>query len=286
MLIDNPKDFGLRLGLANPVAPSPATSVPGGTDRRVRLFGIELFDTNLEDAAQWIVMRASLALPTSIGFLNAHCVNVMRTNGDYRVALNGVDRIFADGMGLRIAARAAGVVLQDNVNGTDLFPILCRHAARKGVGMYLFGAREGIAAAAAQRMIEDNPDLIVSGTHHGFVADPDAETRLIAEINSSGARILLVGLGVPAQELWIARNRSRLQPAVIIGVGGLFDYYSGRIARAPLRLRKAGLEWAWRLALEPRRLAKRYLLGNATFLTGLMRDLLVAPADFTQPSVR
>src|SRR5262249_18329711 len=155
----------------------------------------------------------------SIGFLNAHCVNVMRTDGDYRVALNGLDRIFADGMGVRIAARAAGVTLKDNVNGTDLFPVLCRHAARNGLGIYVFGAREGIAAAAAQRMVRDNPDLIVSGTHHGYVADADAESRLVAEINSSGARIVLVGLGVPAQELWIARNRPRLQPAVIIGVG-------------------------------------------------------------------
>ena len=146
----------------------------------------------------------------------------------------------------------------------------------------LLGARDGIAAAAAASMTARTPGLVVSGTHHGYIAEPQAEARIIDTINASGAGIVLVAMGVPAQELWIARNRHRLTAPVVIGVGGLFDYYSGRIARAPLPLRKAGLEWAWRLAQEPRRLARRYLLGNVEFMARLAWQRLLSPAAFRQ----
>ena len=165
-----------------------------------------------------------------------------------------------------MAAWLAGHKLQDNVNGTDLFPVLCRHAAQAQVGIYLFGARDGRARAAGESMQRANPGLSISGSHHGYINDAAAEARLIEAINSSGANILLVALGAPAQELWIARNRHKLRPAVVLGVGGLFDYYSGSVARAPKAIRQVGMEWAWRLAMEPKRLAKRYIYGNAEFL--------------------
>ncbi len=255
----------------------------------VRLFGIEVRDTTLDDAARWVVTRARHGIATDIAFLNAHCVNVMQQNPDYRQAVEGMDATFADGIGMRIAARVAGVKLRDNVNGTDLFPVLCRQAAEDNTGIFLLGARDGIAKAAGERMMRDTPGLVISGTHHGYIrraGDGASTTSAIDAINSSGASILLVALGVPAQELWIARNRSKLRTPVVIGVGGLFDYYSGRIPRAPMLLRKAGLEWAWRLAMEPRRLASRYLVGNATFLARLAYDRLTSPGDFKQSPVR
>ena len=109
------------------------------------------------------------------------------------------------------------------------------------------------------------PLVRIAGTENGYFS-PAEENELIERINGSNAGILLVGLGVPIQELWIARNRNRLKVPVVMGVGGLFDYYSNRIPRAPLILRKAGMEWVWRLLQEPRRLAKRYLLGNVQFV--------------------
>lgn len=135
-------------------------------------------------------------------------------------------------------------------------------------------------------MQREVPGLVVSGSHHGYIDGAEHEARIVDAINASGAGILLVALGVPMQELWMARNRGRLTVPVVIGVGGLFDYYSGRIARAPLVLRKAGLEWAWRLAQEPRRLARRYLAGNAEFLARLAYERLVSPARFQQIPVR
>lgn len=250
----------------------PLTAGAGRTPhapRTLTLFGLHLTDTTLDQAAADVVRLAAAGTTAQISFLNADCVNIMHRNQAYREALANSDRIFADGIGVRLAARMFGHTLQDNVNGTDLFPVLCRHAAEEGVGIFLFGAREDRARRSGIAMAAANPGLVVSGSHHGYITSPDDEARIIGEINASGAGILLVALGAPAQELWIARNRHRLQTPVILGVGGLFDYYSGSIPRAPLAVRKARMEWVWRLAMEPRRLAHRYIVGNAEFLLRL-----------------
>lgn len=234
--------------------------------RVFELFGLCITDTTIEQAASWIVQRAQHRLPTQVSFLNADCVNVMHRDQDYQNALVSSDRVFADGIGVKIAARWSGQSLCDNVNGTDLFPILCQQAAEASVGVFLFGAKPGRAEASADRMQAAYPKLNIAGCHHGYLASAADEEALIEQINASGAEIVLVALGAPSQELWIARNRHRLKPAVLIGVGGLFDYYSGAIARAPRAVRQARLEWVWRLAMEPRRLAKRYIIGNVEFL--------------------
>lgn len=265
------------------IAVAAPAAQPVASERDINLFNFDICDTTKSQAAKWIVARASQQRPTNIAFLNAHCVNVSYRSMQYRSAVSSMDRIFADGIGLRIAAKANGIELQDNVNGTDLFPLLCKEAARAGVGLYLFGAQAGVAAEAGRRMQASTPGLIISGTHHGYVANVAAETRVLEDMNASGAAIVLVAMGVPAQELWIARNRHRITAPVVIGVGGLFDYYSGRIARAPLALRKAGLEWAWRLSLEPKRLAKRYLAGNVEFLARLAWLKVAQPGAFRPP---
>jgi UDP-N-acetyl-D-mannosaminuronic acid transferase (WecB/TagA/CpsF family) len=166
----------------------------------VRLFGVEVRDTTLADAAGWLTTRARHGVKTDVAFLNAHCVNVMHSDPDYRRALDEMDAMFADGIGMRIAAKAAGVALSDNVNGTDLFPVLCRQAAAGGVGIFLFGARDGIAKAAGERMQSEIPGLVVSGSHHGYIYGAEHEAGIVEAINASGAGILLVALGVPTQE--------------------------------------------------------------------------------------
>jgi N-acetylglucosaminyldiphosphoundecaprenol N-acetyl-beta-D-mannosaminyltransferase len=263
------------------IDPSASNEARPARDRDIRLFGMPITDTTIPRAALWLAEQARQSRPTNVAFLNAHCVNVAYTSNAYREAMTSMDRVFADGIGVRIAARWAGIDLQDNVNGTDLFPVLCEAAAGADIGIFLLGARHGIASAAAEHMQARTPSLRISGTHHGYIADPAAEDRAIAEINASGAGILLVAMGVPSQELWIARNSDRLNVPVVVGVGGLFDYYSGRIPRAPAPLRKAGLEWAWRLAQEPGRLARRYLVGNIEFLARLAWLRLTAPSALT-----
>lgn len=251
----------------------------------VRLFGLEIENTTLGNAATWLVAQACKGTPATIGFINAHCVNVLHRAETYFSVLGNFDRLYADGSGMRIAAKVWGTPLSDNVNGTDLFPVLCREAAQKNVSMFFLGGQDGVASTCANRMTSTVDGLNVAGSHVGFFANDDEEDWAIARINASGAGILFVGMGVPLQEEWVARNRHRITVPVILAVGGLFDYYSGRIARAPRAIRKIGCEWAWRLAMEPRRLARRYLLGNAEFLLRLAAKRVAEVASVFGPDL-
>ncbi len=236
------------------------------TSRTLSLFGLPIHDTTLPEAAATIIAAARSNAKLNVAFVNAHCVNQFHQDEAYRRSLQTFDVLYADGVGMRIAAKAAGDDLSDNVNGTDLFPVLCEEAAETGVPIFLLGAQRGRADKTARRMALLYPGLNIAGTHHGFFESAEDEQAVIDRINASNANILFVALGVPLQEKWIERNRARLRPSVILGVGGLFDYYSGAIPRAPETLRNNGLEWAWRLAQEPKRLWRRYVVGNLEFL--------------------
>jgi N-acetylglucosaminyldiphosphoundecaprenol N-acetyl-beta-D-mannosaminyltransferase len=156
------------------------------------------------------------------------------------------------------------------VNGTDLFPRLCAAAARADVPIALLGARPGVAAMCAQRMQERLPGLRVVWTAHGYLTAGE-EALHLQHLNASGARILLVAKGVPMQEHWIARNGDRIEAPVLLGVGALLDFYSGTVPRAPRLVRQLKAEWVFRLLQEPRRLARRYLLGNPAFIARILR---------------
>ena len=249
--------------------------VPFKSPLTTRLFGLALANATRDQMALSLVNDAYYGIRRVISFVNAHCINVARGDRRYSDALQSADLLLPDGAGMRIAARLAGQTTGENLNGTDLFPLLCERAAASGVTIYLLGGEPGVAAAAAAEMQRRFPQLQVAGAEDGFFKPADTD-RMIADINASGAGMLFVGLGVPLQELWIAEHAPRLDAPVVLGVGGLFDYYSGRIPRAPLLVRKFGFEWAWRLVQEPRRLAHRYLVGNATFLAHAIGHALVA----------
>jgi len=253
----------LQDGFAPPLP--PAVPVAFGEAAPTHLFGLDLANTTRADAAEAIVAMARGRACATIQFINAHCVNMLQADAGYADALARADYLLPDGSGIAIAARLAAEPAGENLNGTDLFPEICRLAALRGPSIYLLGGKPGIAAAAASAMTAAYPGLRFAGTRHGFWSAAE-EDRMIAEINASGAAILMVGLGVPLQEKWIARVRDRLNARVVMGVGGLFDYYSGAIPRAPLLFRKTGGEWVWRLIQEPRRLFARYILGNPLFL--------------------
>lgn len=231
----------------------------------LQLFGLTILDSTLEEAAAALVGAAHDGRREDTFFVNAHCVNVAAHDPTYRRALQGAQRLYADGSGMRMAARWAGRALRDNVNGTDLFPLLCRGAARAGLPIALLGARPGVAERCAQSMRRQVPGLEVAWVHHGYM-QPGDEAAQIAALNRSGARLLFVAMGVPAQELWLQRQRERITVPVTLAVGALFDFYSGDIPRAPSAWRRLGVEWLYRLLIEPRRLFMRYVVGNPRFL--------------------
>lgn len=235
--------------------------------------GIRLLNLAMDEALAAIDAALTARQPTRISFVNADCVNIAAVDASYREALAGTDWVFIDGIGMRIAGRIMDQPVRDNVNGTDLFPRLCTSLAQQGKRLFLYGARPGVAAAAAAWARARCPGLQIAGTLHGYQPD---EAEAVAAIRASGADVVLVALGAPAQETWIARNLEKTGATVAIGVGGLFDYYSGRIPRAPLWMRRLGLEWLFRLIQEPRRLWRRYIVGNAFFLGRIGIDWLRA----------
>ncbi len=201
----------------------------------------------------------------NVFFINAHCLNTTFESADYWQTLHDADLVLPDGSGIAKSCKQQGNSLQANLNGTDLFPVLCQFLAEQQKSVYLLGASEEVNQAVQQWIRSNYPDLTIAGARNGYFTDAQ-EAEVVAAINDSGADMLLVGLGVPKQELWCQRWKSKLSTKINLAVGGLFDYYSGRIPRAPLWMRQRGIEWVWRLIQEPKRLFKRYVIGNPIFV--------------------
>ncbi len=234
-------------------------------DTAISLFGMHCANGSLSDVAAKIVWAASRGEQNTINFINAHCINIAKRDAQYAANVRSSNILLPDGSGLRLAGKLAGLAPVSNLNGTDLFPHICEKAAQAKQSIFLLGGKPGIAAAAAKNMRNQYPGLEFACTQNGYFA-AGTDEEIIKQINRSGASILMVGMGVPLQEKWIAKYRDQITVPVVMGVGGLFDYYSGSIPRAPALLRTYGLEWCWRFAMEPGRLAGRYLSGNFRFL--------------------
>lgn len=207
-------------------------------------------------------------------YINVDGINRCFFDKRYRKIIEEADLVYPDGMGVVWASKFTQRPLPERVNAGDFLPQLCQLCVQKGYRIYLLGGQGWVVRKAAENLCREFPGLQIAGTHHGFFLGEEEE-EVIEEINRSGAHILLVGLGVPYQEKCIKRNLSKLTPAVCWGVGALFDYYSLRIRRAPFFLRKIGLEWAFRLTLEPKRLWRRYVVGNFIFLLRLFASLIL-----------
>lgn len=199
-----------------------------------------------------------------LAFLNAHTSNLAGANTAFAAVLNDFT-VLNDGIGVDIAARRLhGERFPENLNGTDFVPALLTQIKRP-LRIFLFGGQEGVAQAAADRLAEMAPQHAIVGTRTGYFA-PGFEPQIVQLIAGSKPDLVLVALGNPAQELFIARHFEALGSQMLVGVGALLDFLSGRVGRAPSLFRKARIEWVWRLGREPGRLWKRYLLGNSQFL--------------------
>ena len=182
-----------------------------------------------------------------------------RRDAGFAAILESAELCLADGWGVVWAARRQGCALAAPVAGADLVPALAGVCARWGWSLFLLGARPGVAEAAAEHLQELAPGLKIAGTHAGSPAPEDDET-IVTLIKAAAPQVLLVAYGHPHQELWIARNRERLQLPLAIGVGGAFDYVAGRVRRAPAWMRRAGLEWLFRLVRQPWRVRRMAVL--------------------------
>lgn len=231
----------------------------------VELFGVSVSNQTLEEAVNKIVQALGGETCVSVHFLNAHGVNLSRSDPDYFEILQQSDWVFGDGIGMRIASQFLGKPLCDNVNGTDLFPLLCNRLEADGRRVFFLGGAPGIAERLRETLQIHYPSLQIAGTRDGFFP-PEETERVIQSIRNARADLLMVAMGNPLQEKWIARYAASTGVRVAMGVGGLFNFYSGAIPRAPRWMRRCGLEWLHRLWREPSRLWRRYLIGNMRFL--------------------
>ncbi|MEW6753869.1 MAG: WecB/TagA/CpsF family glycosyltransferase [Candidatus Latescibacterota bacterium] len=258
----------LRAGLAL-LYGDPGAAATG----RLAVLGVRVDNLTMVEAVDALAQRLRRDGPTQVCFVNADCLNKACRTPAYRRVLGQADLCLADGIGMRLAGRLLGSAVRQNVNGTDLFPRLCRLLERERVGLFLLGARPGVAAAAAQWIAGACPGLRVSGVRDGYFR-PEEEDEVVRQVARSGAAVLLVAMGAPRQDLWIHEHLDRLGVKVAMGVGGLLDFYSGRIPRAPLWMREIGLEWLFRFLQEPRRMWRRYFVGNAEFLLRVLVERL------------
>ncbi len=205
--------------------------------------------------------------------VNAHALNMACTAPDFHDALCAADQVICDSRGVQLAARLLGASVPVNFAYNVWIWDLARFCAACGYSIFLLGAAAGVADAAARKLCEHIPDLHIAGTHHGYFDRNRSSAENVAVLNvirDAKPAILLVCFGMPLQEYWIMENRSDLAASVILTGGAALDYTSGRLRIAPAWMRARGLEWLGRLLAEPRRLGKRYLLGNPAFVFRLL----------------
>lgn len=216
---------------------------------KINILGVAFDALTLGEAEE----RADALLCSGAGgyIVTANPEIVLRCREDaaYAAAVNGAKLVLADGVGDLCAARILGTPLPGRVAGADLVPRLLARLAERGGSVFLYGARPGVAERAGESLQSACPGLRIAGTENGYISD---ETALFAALEREKPDLLLLGLGAPRQELWMAENRQRT-PAVMIGVGGLLDVFAGDIPRAPESWQRLGLEWLYRLLREPRR---------------------------------
>jgi N-acetylglucosaminyldiphosphoundecaprenol N-acetyl-beta-D-mannosaminyltransferase len=237
----------------------------------VRVLDVRVDAYDPEEALGELMARARTRLATRVMFVNAHCLNVASGDPAYREALRNADVVLADGSGLLLASRLLGLPVRHNLNGTDLVPRLLEAAAAEGLSVYFLGGEPGIAARAAEVAGRRWPGIVIAGSSHGYLTLDD-EAAVLDEIARLRPHVLLVAMGVPRQELWMDRTAAVLPPSLTLGVGALFDFMAGRFPRAPRWMRLVGIEWMYRLYLEPGRLWRRYLIGNVAFLGRVLVD--------------
>jgi N-acetylglucosaminyldiphosphoundecaprenol N-acetyl-beta-D-mannosaminyltransferase len=253
---------------ADPVTPAPRT---------VPLLGVPLALTDYDETMDWIDAMVARRERGYVCVAAVHTVMVCQEDAGLREAVLNSSLTLPDGQPLVWAVNMLGHDLPARVYGPELMARYCERAARTGTRMFLYGGRnQGALVQLALNLRQRYPGLrIVGGYSPPYRELDDEEGAAIAdEINRSRADVVWVGIGVPKQEKWMARMRERLDAPVLLGVGAAFDFHAGLVPQAPNRVQALGLEWAYRLAHEPRRLWRRYARYNPRFVVGFLRQYL------------
>lgn len=247
----------------------------GPSPPKHRVLGVDVSavrsDSVLELCRRWIADRAASqggSIGRSVYFVAVHSIMTSLRDEELRRSLNTADLAVPDGMPVAWALRSFGVAGQQRVAGPDVMLALTEQAARLHHRIFLYGNTEETLACLRTRLLCQFPTLDIAGSVSPPFRklSPEEDDADIKKILGVGTEVLFVSLGFPKQERWIAAHRDRLPGVILLGVGAAFDFHAGRFPRAPRWMQRAGLEWLFRLSLEPTRLSKRYARDNPRFL--------------------
>jgi len=239
------------------------------------VLGMRVDATSYADTSQRVLEWATRGDSRYVCVANVHMTMESYDATNFRHIVNSADLVTPDGMPLVWMLRRLGVPDQGRVAGPELLPRICKVAAQKGIPVGFYGGTDATLAALKHRLLRRFPGLKVAYAYSPpFRPLTEKEDeRVVQEINSSGARILFVGLGCPKQERWMAEHKGRVR-AVMLGVGAAFDFHAGKVPQAPAWMQRMGLEWLFRLVMEPRRLWQRYAKHNPRFVVLALMQLL------------
>lgn len=239
---------------------------------RTEILGVSISLVNMQDAVREIGRWADAREARYVCAADVNSIMQAQRNPAHLQALSNADMVLPDGTPLVWVSRLRGKRQIQRVPGPDIMLQLCEAGVARGWRHYFYGGADGVAATLADALQHRFPGLLIAGTHAPpFRALSNQEqARDLEAINAADPHIVWVGLGCPKQEIWMRENAASLNGAVVIGVGAAFDFHGGRIPRAPLWMRRNGLEWLHRLSCEPQRLWRRYLVLGPAFLARAM----------------
>ena len=237
--------------------------------KEITVLKVPFHPVDMEGALEEIAGFIISGRPHQVVTANPEMVMAALKDGELMQILTGAELVVADGIGIVWAARRLGTPLPERVPGVELAAAALSLAAENGYRVYLLGGAPGVAAKAARRLVHRYPGLEVVGVQHGYFT-PGEEEEVAARIAAASPHLLLVGLGMGKQEKWIHRHRQSLGVPVSMGVGGSLDVFAGRVRRAPAWVCRLGLEWFYRLLLQPRRLPR--MLALPKFVLRVLRE--------------
>ncbi len=244
-------------------------------DGRVNICGVQIDNLTMRGSLERIGDLVRQRKPSYVITPNADHIVKVQNDALFKKIYAEASLVLADGMPLIWASYFLGTPLKEKVSGSDLVPELCREAAKKGYRLFFLGGRPGAADRAKEFLEKEFPKINIVGTDCpplGFEKDAAEMRRISEKIKRSAPDILLVGLGAPKQEKWIYDSHNDVQVPVSVGVGVTFEFIAKIVKRAPKWMQKAGLEWSWRLVMEPKRLWRRYLLDDPVFFVLVLKQ--------------
>jgi len=233
-----------------------------------KLLGIHVDDITLSEFLTTIKKTVSTGQKKIFANVNVNAINIAYEQGWYRDFFNQCDIVFCDGYGVKLAAALCGFTIRERITSADMMWRLAEFSEKKEITLFFLGSKPGVAEKAAAQLQARNPRLQILGCYHGFFEKSpasDENRTVISMINACKPDVLILGMGMPMQERWLVDNWDGINAHVALTGGAVFDYVSGELKRAPRWMTDHGLEWLGRLFIEPRRLWKRYIIGNPLF---------------------